>query len=490
MKLPANIRDWRITTLLVVVATAPALLMSIALLTTLYVSNGRDIADKVRRNGELLALSLAESSQYGVVSGNLHSLDRTMQRFMNANAGVGAIDILDPRHEVIRTFGSGRPEAGLVFESPITTDVPNVDLFGDSEPQVSIPGSHEERFRAGRTIGFVRVLMSSAPVLAERRRDLYWSAATMLLAFSLSAGVGLFLAQSLRGPLADVLKALRRIRQGGFDISFQQRPRGEIGELQNAIEKMARELFERRAQLEREVAARTHELQLALARIVEADAERSRLIAHGNDVVEEERRRIAIELHDQFNASLLSVKLRASALFGRGASTLSPGDIEAIATTIITAVEQLYADARRMIKRLHPEVLDTLGLAGAIAEAVRLFNESGSSCKLEFELETPKLPVLPQKIAITAYRIVQEGLNNIVKHAHATAARVKLRCNADKAVITIQISDNGCGFEPANKATGFGLLGMRERVKSVSGELRIDSGVGAGTVLIVDLPIS
>jgi two-component system sensor histidine kinase UhpB len=141
-----------------------------------------------------------------------------------------------------------------------------------------------------------------------------------------------------------------------------------------------------------------------------------------------------------------------------------------------------------MIKRLRPEVLDMLGLAGAIAEAVRLFNESGSNCKLEFKLESPEPPSLPQKIAITAYRVVQESLNNIVKHAQATAAMVKLRYDIGGENIAIQVSDNGCGFEPAERGGGFGLLGMRERVNSVGGNLRIDSKVGDGTVLTVNLP--
>ncbi|WP_186058007.1 sensor histidine kinase [Burkholderia gladioli] len=488
MKLPPHFRDWRITTLLIVVATAPALLMSIALLTTLYLSSGRDIADKVQRSGELLALSLAESSQYGVVSGNIDSLDSTMQRFMDANAGVEAIEILNAHGTLIRSFGSGSARPGFVFERPIMTYVPNIDLFGDSEPHVSLPKGHQvERFRAGRTVGFVRVLMSSTPVLAERRHSLYWSAAIMLLAFCLSAGVGLLLAQSLRGPLADVLKALRKIRQGDYRIAFRHRPRGEIGEVQNAIETMARELSERSAALEHQVAARTQELQRALTRLVETDIERRRLIAHGNDVVEEERRRIAIELHDQFNASLLAVKLRASALFGRRSTTLDNAEIEAIAATIITSAEQLYDDARRMIKRLHPEILDMLGLEGAIREAVRLFNESVADCRLDYAVDASELPPLPQKIAITAYRVVQEGLSNVVKHSHATSAQVRLHWDSASSRIRLTIADNGNGFVQGEKATGFGLLGMRERVESVGGDLHIASAIDVGTVLTVDL---
>jgi len=197
---------------------------------------------------------------------------------------------------------------------------------------------------------------------------------------------------------------------------------------------------------------------------------------------------VAVEIHDHLGASLISVRLEASALAAKAESSGDEGMARA-AQRIADTVQRLYTSTRDIVKSLRPEVIDTLGLAGAVEELVSSLDRVHPDCRFRVHVPTP-LPHLCSELAMQAYRVIQESLTNIVKHARATAATVTLSLSDDAQSLCIEIKDNGVGFNTdTSTRDGLGLIGMRERVASVDGEICISSPTAQGTTITVTLPL-
>ncbi len=485
-----NPATWGITTRLVLIATIPSFLLFLVLTSLAYVSSKAELREDLEHHGSITAGALAQASQYGLVSGNTAYLDAAAIQIMKNDQSVVGIEILDAGHASVLTAGTIRGRDVLVFERAVEALVPDVNLFSESGPHVALPVQPQTTFRAGRVAGYVIVALSPAHAFADKRVRLYWSALAAAIASLVCALAGLLLAQRLRAPLRRAMQSLRNIRQGQFAFAPDPTATGELGELQTAIVDMARGLQVRRAELEAQVASRTNDLQLLIEQLAAADAEKRRLIAQGNSLVEDERQRIALEIHDHLNASLLVVKLDAQHIRDLNAKASNPqgADIAELANRIADTASQLYSSGRSLIKQLRPEAIDTLGIASALAEMVRQFDRMYPACRVEFD-RSPAFPDLQGTLAITAYRVTQEALTNIGKHAHATQARVTLGIDQKTSRAQIVVEDNGCGFEPeAAGARGLGLIGIKERVFSVGGSVLLRAGLGRGTFLCITLP--
>jgi two-component system, NarL family, sensor histidine kinase UhpB len=346
-----------------------------------------------------------------------------------------------------------------------------------------------ERARDAR--GYVRVSMSPVPLLEAKRSRLLLGSALVLLASVISGAVGLVLARRLREPLAVVMAALRSIRSGRFDVSIERTASGELGELQDAITDMARGLHVTHQRMEDEVARRTEELREAMRAVQVADAERRRLIVRGNELIEDERRRLSLEIHDELNAALVSVRLHATTLAAKAVEAGNT-EVQIAAEQIATLTDDLYRRARAIVTQLRPEVIDALGLTGAIEEMVRRFDEADPGCRFTFQADEA-VPHVEEPVAIAAYRIAQEALSNVAKHSRALRCAVTLQATTlgdGRHGIRLVVADNGHGFDAvAQTVEGVGLIGMRERVASLSGSLVLTSSVDQGTTVTVELPM-
>jgi signal transduction histidine kinase len=212
---------------------------------------------------------------------------------------------------------------------------------------------------------------------------------------------------------------------------------------------------------------------VATARTVEEDRLRDTLNA-----AESERRRWARELHDETLQALggLNVLLK---------SALRSNDLDVVHGAIGDATEHVgreIENLRSIITELRPAALDELGLAPALATlAQRVAIESGLDVETEFELDRR----LDDEQETVAYRVVQETLSNVVKHAHATHVKASVAMTNGELLITV--ADDGRGFDPASSTDGFGLVGMRERVALANGRLTIGPN-DPGTRVEVVLP--
>jgi signal transduction histidine kinase len=200
---------------------------------------------------------------------------------------------------------------------------------------------------------------------------------------------------------------------------------------------------------------------------------------------ETERRRLAGEIHDGISQRVVSLSFHLSA--AADALNTAP-DVAAreIAEAQLLA-EAALDETRFAIAGLHPPVLDDLGLAASL--------ESLAASIPQLEVHADARPCeLPPHVATSVYRIAQEALQNVVKHADATKARLRLLTHGD--TITLEVEDDGQGFTPeAGNATstgpaGYGLPGMRERAELLGGTLEVKSYPGQGTLLRLRFPAS
>jgi signal transduction histidine kinase len=205
-----------------------------------------------------------------------------------------------------------------------------------------------------------------------------------------------------------------------------------------------------------------------------------RRVVSGQEI---ERQRLARELHDETGQALTSILLGLKAV----EEAPSPEEMRSAVASLRELVVATLQDVRRLAVELRPKALDDFGLVPALERLVNLFSEStGIAVELEATLGDRRLPA---EVETTLYRIVQEALTNIVKHAHARKVSILLVRRADNA--TVVIEDDGEGFDPEQtREDGLGLLGMRERVSLLDGRLTVESSAGAGTTLAVEVPVS
>jgi signal transduction histidine kinase len=201
------------------------------------------------------------------------------------------------------------------------------------------------------------------------------------------------------------------------------------------------------------------------------------------DAQEAERSRIARELHDETGSALTAVLLGLTAIDAAASVPEARQASAALRTTASSALENVG----RLAFALRPPTLDEFGLAPALEDLSGRLEERGGP-KVELEIDLPTGTRLPSKLETAIFRITQEALTNVVKHAEATTVRVTIAYRERSVVLTVE--DDGRGFShPPGTARGFGLVGMRERVASVNGALDIESTGGGGTRLAVELPL-
>jgi signal transduction histidine kinase len=195
---------------------------------------------------------------------------------------------------------------------------------------------------------------------------------------------------------------------------------------------------------------------------------------------EEERRRLRRDLHDGLGPQLSSQPLTLSAI--KKLLRQDPETAEHLLTDAITHAQEAIADIRRLVYALRPPALDDLGLLQALQEQIHQYEALG----IVLTLDAPEaLPLLPAAIEMACYRIVQEALTNVVRHAHATEASVQLRV---QEALVVEVTDNGQGL-PAGVRSGVGLSSMRERAEELGGTCLIEARASGGTRVYARLPL-
>ena len=289
---------------------------------------------------------------------------------------------------------------------------------------------------------------------------------------------------------------LWRADGGSFCAEYSSYPILDQGEITGAVvtfvdiseRKHAQELLRRaHDELELRVAERTRELTVAVAERARSHARLRELSAHLQTVREEERTRIAREVHDELGSVLAALKMDVGWLQSR---IRDDGLLARKATAMGKLIDSAIVEVGRIITDLRPSILDHQGLWAAIEwHAQEFLQATGLRGKLELNIE-PHAPTPRNAPATAAYRIFQEILNNVARHASATA--VNMQVSADADALTIKVRDNGRGvsLEQLRRAKSHGVLGMSERARHFGGKLEIGPIRGGGTRVRVWLPLT
>jgi two-component system, NarL family, sensor histidine kinase UhpB len=274
-------------------------------------------------------------------------------------------------------------------------------------------------------------------------------------------------------PIPIIADGLERLQRG--DLTFRLPPLAgsEANAIGSAFNRMA-QAMEDKVRAERQ------------ARDAEARLEQRREMASLADQrVEEERRLIAHELHDEFGQSVTAIRSLALAIAGQGGAR-DPATGEA-ALLISDEAARLYDAMHSLIPRLAPLSLDTLGLSATMDNLVRDWRRRHPGISIDLEQRLPQ--DLGPSVTLAVYRVVQEALINSLRHAHAS--RVAIAVLGDEASIRVSVADDGVGLPPDWARPGhFGLRGLADRVAQLGGTFNVGNQNGRGVLLTAEIPLT
>lgn len=486
-------------TRLLLLALLPLLLLFAALL--LYARHAHYSAaeEELLERARLASTTLAESLGTPMRAQDWRALRISLNAVLQADSSIAALEIYDLQNRLLlEVKSSARRE-------------PSLRSFGVGirDPAIRVTplqaGASTPIDAGAASVGTLRITFSTRHFMQRAQSKFHFDLAASLCALAISAALAWRMAQSLTRPLQAAVRALRALRQRDFDVQLAEDGPGEIGELQTSLNAMAASLDAATRELEATVETRTRDLLASRNEALQANEARRALLQRLHTIIEDERKGIALEIHDELNAVLIAMRLEAGRIAqlaqaaqaaqaaGGAASSAQEAALQQIgerAQTILQAAGQLYASARRLVRRLRPEMLEMLGLAGAVEEMLR--HLQGHGCEFVFEAQgLDELGVLPEGIAISAYRIVQEAVSNIIKHAQAGQAKIQIR-HAD-GELRIMVEDDGQGFamdQDAPQSHGYGLGGIRERAAAWHGTAQVQSAPGKGCRWQISLPLA
>ena len=264
-------------------------------------------------------------------------------------------------------------------------------------------------------------------------------------------------------PVSTILDGLDRLENGQYRQSLPHFPLPEFSRIANAINQTA-------------------------AALETARKDNEQLRRHSLEIREQERQYLARELHDEFAQSLSAIKVVAVSLKANNPDRSSLDAIESIQATC----DRLFAVLGNLLRRLHPLILDELGLKAALEDMLETWSAQQPSMDM-IDYCDPAIDGFSRRYQIHVFRIVQECLTNIVKHARAARVSVRIlvephRDSDPASCLRIEIHDDGVGFDPDAVRSGFGLRGIRERVEGLGGETSILAAPGRGVRIGIEIP--
>ncbi len=292
----------------------------------------------------------------------------------------------------------------------------------------------------------------------------------IITVFSALAGLGIgsFLTWFLTRPIIDMTFVARHVRDGDLSVRAPVWANDEIGELGRAFNDMIASLDTSHRELERSNELRTE----LLHKVVSAQ--------------EDERQRISRELHDETGQALTSLLVHLKILDNCTTVEEVRDQVKGIRQLTLRTLHEV----RRLAADLRPAALDDLGLISVLEGYIDDYaNKSG--LKVDFQPRNMEKERLPRDMEIVLYRVIQEALTNILRHANA--AHVSVVIERQTTRLHLSVIDDGCGFDMERmlgmKNRGLGLLGMQERIELLGGTLMFDSRPGQGTRVSVELSL-
>ncbi|GAB4473205.1 MAG: HAMP domain-containing protein [Anaerolineae bacterium] len=413
-----------------------------------------------------VAQDLAARSTDLILINDIYGLHRLLQDTLANNSDVRYAFVVSADGQVAaHTFGEGFPR-GLLEANQCEGDCVHHHTVGLNTTEGYIWDTAVPIFEG--QAGVARVGLSEQNI----QRAITTITAQLLLTFILVGVLGIvaasFLTWILTRPIQALVSATRAVGQGDLTQRVPRWANDEIGELADAFNAM------------------TEQLALAEQARTERDRLRAQLLEQVITAQEEERKRIARELHDETGQAITMLMVGLRSLMEQCPLPAVLSHAESLREVAAETLEGV----RNLALELRPSILDDMGLAAALERHVA---EYRSRYQLEVDLVIRGLGDhrLPVALETALYRIIQESLTNVVRHASASTVSVLLEKR--ETSIRVIVEDDGCGFDPRALHTPvrhLGLYGMQERAELLGGVLTIESRPGAGTSIFVEIPLN
>jgi signal transduction histidine kinase len=377
------------------------------------------------------------------------------------------VTIIDRGGTIVSRWPSSRSWAGRYARGSDLIDISKRQREGIAEA-VGVDGvSRQYGFTMLPELGwYIYAGIPASSVMEEVRQTFargIAAGAVILIAIIIIATM---LSRTIERPVAALSRAAEGAAAGAYSQVAVEGPR-EIAQLANSFNTMLRRRLESEQRLlddERELRGLSERLLL---------------------VQEEERTKIARELHDDLGQALTALKMDVGGLL---AMTPQSESSEPMRKRIMSTLDETVTSVQRISSELRPSVLDDLGLAAAIeAEASRFEQRTGIECELSLPDDEDR--VLMSGPAVTAiYRIVQEALTNVSRHANASRVEVRLRQRPEELLLEVRDDGRGIAAEEISDPKSFGLIGIRERADLAGGTVHFEGVAGRGTIVSVRIP--
>jgi signal transduction histidine kinase len=288
-----------------------------------------------------------------------------------------------------------------------------------------------------------------------------------LLIVALIVFASLRFSRSIERPLAALASAARRVEDSGYSSPVPTEGPREVAWVGEAFNRMV----VRRAEAEAALVDSKNQLEALSNRLLVLQ--------------EEERTRIAREIHDELGQRLTALKIDVGGLIQ---ALPERDDLQSMVGRIRRNLDDTVSSIRRIAAELRPPALDDFGFLAALEADVRMFEErTGIECDLSLPAEAPDLP---PGVETTAYRIVQEAMTNVARHANASRVEIRLRVWANEMLVDVRDDGRGVSDTDVDRAAGLGIIGMRERARLIGGTLDVQGIPGKGTIVSLRIRIA
>jgi signal transduction histidine kinase len=459
------------------------------------------LENEFSKRGLAIAADLAMFSVRPLLANDLATLRKFVNHSMTQDY-VRYVSVLDPDGTVVMDSDLGqlgkrrRDPLGLEAVSSVQ---PGYRESRSADGRERLYGIHFPITASGARLGTVVLGYSLVAVETEIANARLRIILIWLLLAALAGVLAFGLASYIANPIMRIAEAMQHASDGDMKGDLQVRRSDEIGTLAASFNKMAEDLSAHRKHLQAMVEDRTAELKQANVHLESEIAERTKadeelrqsrqelrdLAAHIESVREQERANIAREIHDELGQALTALKLDIHWV-GKRAGGKS-AEMLAKTRAMSGMIDATMQSVRRISSQLRPKLLDDLGLSAAIEWQAREFQQhSGISCQIHSQ---PDDIVLDQARSTALFRIFQETLTNVARHAQASRVEIDLSTNGSGSVEMV-VRDDGKGItlEQLADARSLGVIGMRERVRSLRGTIEFIGRPGSGTTVRVSLP--
>jgi len=406
--------------------------------------------------------SHALSLEQPVITDDVVAIQRILTDTLEGHPEIKYMIVRDVQGRIIaHTFNKAVPEDLIAPPAPNTGSGDTMRVLEDVESKIF---EVTNPILSGRG-GVLQLGMSDESVRSELA-DLTGSMfqifiASVVIAFALSH----VLAQFLTYPIAHLKKASEKIAEGDFTSRSGVFSGDEVGRLSESFNKMA------------------ESLQIYSLEVKENETEMHGLIQKIVNAQEEERKVLSRELHDHLGQSLLALLLSV-----RANCELNGVD-GSVSNDVEDKIQGLIDEVHHLAWGMHPSILDDYGLEHALT---RYIDETAKRTGIRLDFQYGKNQNgyrLPRSVEVTLYRIAQEALSNVVRHAEAERASVVVLQGSNEVILLIEDSGKGFNVNELPRDTSMGLIAMRERAALLGGSFRIESRVGQGTTMRVRIPV-